>query len=63
MSNAPCSAGHEKESAMTFTLMDFGVLVQAYGAHEVMSKMDEQTFWHLYKWFKENFEMDVRREL
>jgi len=57
------SKSFERESAIAFTLMDFAVLVKAYGAHEVMSKMDEETFWHLFKWFRDNFEFDVRREV
>lgn len=54
---------NEQESAMVFTLIDFSRLIREHGSHAVMSHMDEDTFWHLYKWFKENFEFDVRRDL
>jgi len=51
----------EQDAALHFTLTDFAQMVEAYGANEVLSNMDELTFWQLYRWFKENFEFDFGR--
>lgn len=51
----------EHDAALHFTLIDFAQMVQSYGANEVLSNMDEETFWHLYKWFGDTYGMDFRR--
>ena len=55
------SGTDEKDAALHFTLTDFAQMVEAYGANEVLSNMDELTFWQLYRWFKETFEFDFGR--
>lgn len=54
-------ADNEHEAALHFSLIDFAQMIEAYGANKVLSSMDETTFWHLYKWFKETFEYDFKR--
>ena len=52
----------ELEAAVHFTLGDFATIVKTVGVSEIMSKMDEQTFWQLYKWFGDNYEFEYKRE-
>lgn len=45
----------EKETALQFALIDFAEALKLHGVDKVMASMDEQTFWHLYKWFDEMY--------
>ena len=51
----------EQEAALSFTLIDFNALVKSVGANAVLSAMDEETFWALYKWFSDNYQFDLAR--
>ena len=49
------------EMLMVEAQRNFKEAVNAFGINEVISCMDEQTFWKLYSWFKETFEHDFKR--
>lgn len=51
----------EKEAALHFTLTDFADMVRINGVPKIMSDMDEETFWQLYKWFGDSYGLDPRK--
>lgn len=51
----------EKEAALHFTLADFADMVKTQGIAKVMSDMDEDTFWQLYKWMGDNYSFEYKQ--